>query len=194
MRILALLALLALPPAGVAQPDPGAAYKAYHEAALQGRIEIARNFTSSNLTKQLMYRTPQERAALSEKMRVLMPNTYGILKRAYAPDGRSVTLTLSGKVVTPYRQDVLADVKLVKFAEVWKVDAVSWRSTTPPPSAAPLKPAAKPAPKPLISKEAPKPATARPNVPPPTHRTLGRQKEPCVFKPAMTAEDLERCK
>ena len=70
------------------------------------------------------------------------------------------------------------------------------------PLAAADAPKAEPAKKPATKKTAAKPAAAAPAAATPAVGTLdaaperkfGTEKEPCVYKPVMTAQDLENCK
>ena len=64
------------------------------------------------------------------------------------------------------------------------------------PLAAADEPKAEPAKKPAAKKAAAKPAATPPvgSIDAAPERKFGTQKEPCVYKPVMTAEDLENCR
>ena len=64
------------------------------------------------------------------------------------------------------------------------------------PLAAADEPKAEPAKKPAAKKAAAKPAATPPvgSIDAAPERKFGTEKEPCVYKPVMTAQDLENCK
>jgi hypothetical protein len=71
----------------------------------------------------------------------------------------------------------------------WKVDESSWSNEAPP--------AATPAAAPAGARAgASKPAAKAQSAPIPVApaRKLGPAKPPCVYKPVMTAEDMENCR
>ena len=86
-------------------------------------------------------------------------------------------------------QTMYGTVQMVMENGEWKVDELNWSNerpailATPKPAAAPATAGAKTA-----------PAASAPVAPPTPTRTLGAAKPPCVYKPVMTAEDVENCK
>jgi len=195
MRLLAFLLCL-LPLAASAQSDPLSAYQAYHQAAVMGNLEMAGSYASLALRPKMFARSPQERADLVNKMRNMMPATFSITRRTLSPDRKTATFSLAGRVERPLPQATTGEVRVIQELGKWKVDSVSWVGSGPEKAAAAkAQPAAKS--KVTISPNATplKSPAQRTQVAPPTpDRTLGKAKEPCVFKPVMTPEDLERCK
>jgi len=183
--------LLVLPVAALAQDEIEAAYNKYHRAALAGNIEEAAKFATASRQGEMTGLSGEVRAGAVKMLNNLMPRAYLVASKVLSPTGRSAMLLASGPGDSSGyggARPVYGTIRMTMEGADWKVLEASWGSEKPAGFAA-AKGTAKP-----------KPAAA----PPPSSREsfatsgptpkLGMQKEPCVFKPVMTAEDLERCR
>ncbi|HXC38693.1 MAG TPA: hypothetical protein VN667_07075 [Burkholderiales bacterium] len=184
----ALLLLLALPLATAAAlaEEPEAVYGRYHRVAAAGDVEEMQRYVSAAQRAEIAAMSAGQKEALSKMNATTMPRAYTLKRKISSPDGRSARLF----VITLGQADTLYGViRMAMEGGEWKVGEVRWNSEEP----MELKPVpAKPA-----AAAAPQPARAAPLVGSTTgapERKLGTQKPDCVFKPVMTAEDLENCR
>jgi len=183
----ALLLLLALPLAATAAraEEPEAVYGKYHRVAASGDIEEMQRYVSAAQRAEIAAMSAAQKGALAKMNATTMPRAYSLKRKIAAPDGRSARLF----VVTPGQDDTIYGViRMAMEGSEWKVVDVRWSSEEPMEvKSVPAKPAA----------AQPAPARAAPLVGSTTgapERKLGTQKPDCVFKPVMTAEDLENCR
>jgi hypothetical protein len=208
----AFVLLLSLP--ALAAEEPDAVYARYHRAVVAGDLEeVVRNGTAR--TRSEITGLPvAQREAVVKALGASMPRAFSLLYKNVAPDGQSARLLLrgpGGSVLDARPETLWGNVRMVLERGEWKVAAAEW-STEPPQSmrsaaTTPAPPSAPGAPKAAGQKPAASaPAAAQKAVPAARgaalvgsvnatpERKLGMQKEPCVYKPVMTAEDLENCK
>jgi hypothetical protein len=190
MRFLALALLLLLPPlfpGYAAAEEPEAVYGRYHRVAAAGDIEEMQRYVSAAQRAEIAAMSAAQKEALAKMNAATMPRAYALKRKIASLDGRSARLF----VITLGQADTLYGViRMAMEGSEWKVGDVRWGSDEP----MELKPV--PA-KPAAAAAQPAPARAAPLVGSTTGapgRKLGTQKEPCVFKPVMTAEDVENCK
>lgn len=184
--ILLLAALLALlPGAAAAADEPEIVYAKYHRAVMSNDIDEMQKWVIARRSAELQSASASTRTAALTLAQYMVPRAYAVQRKIVTPNGRA-TLIVSGpwdggqqKLDTVY-----GTVKMQWENAEWKVDETSWSDQKP---AALLTP--KPAP--AAGKGAPA-AGAMTSVP--SGRKLGDAKPECVYKPVMTAEDMERCR
>jgi len=183
--IAAILFLAALP---AAAEEPDATYGKYHRAAVSGDLNEVLNYASAQQRREINGLSPAQRDAEVKMLAASMPRAFVLKSKAVAPDGASARLLLSGpggSVLDDTSETLYGSVRMVLERGEWKVAETNWSNQPPAGLASAGKPPAAPA---AASR---KPAPPKPPAP---ERKFGMQKEPCVYKPVMTAEDMERCR
>jgi hypothetical protein len=124
-----------------------------------------------------------------------MPRAFVIRNKTLAPDGKSARLLVSGpggSTLDARPETLYGTVSMLNERGEWKVAAMNW-SNNPPLGFASAAGAPKPAPTSAPPARSTGGALVGSTSSPPA-RKLGMAKEPCVYKPVMTAEDVENCK
>ena len=199
--IAAILAFLAC--AAFAAEEPDAVYAHYHRAAVSGDLDGVARYSEAAQRNEIAAMSRAQRDANVKMLRASMPRGFVLRSKSVAPDGRSARLVVSGPaepVGGEKPETLYGSIRLVLEGGEWKVAESDWNNV--PPSGPQGAPASNPAP----AAAAPRPAAAKAAASArgggavvgstssaPEHK-LGRAKEPCVYKPVMTAEDLERCR
>jgi hypothetical protein len=195
--IAAILALLAC--AAFAAEDPEAVYAHYHRAAVSGDLGGVARYSQADQRAEIAAMSPAQRDANVKMLRAQMPRGFVLRSKTAAPDGRSVRLVVSGPadpVGNEKPETLYGSIRLVLEGGEWKVADAEWNNVPPAgPQSAPAPAAApKPAgPKAAMPAKGGGAAVVGSTSSAPEHK-LGKAKEPCVYKPVMTAEDLERCR
>jgi len=196
MKTPAILAVLAaalvfLPRAAPAAEEPEAVYAKFHRAAMAGDVDEMLKYGLARRRAEMQGASGPTREAALKLVQFMMPRAFKLENKAVNVKSGRATLTVSG----PFeggRHDmdtVYGTVKMVVENGEWKVDEASWSNDKPPVLAA-QKPAAPPA----AGKAAAAAAGAQAVGSTSQIRKLGEAKPECVYKPVMTAEDVERCK
>jgi len=185
------LFLALLPGAALAQDAIEAAYNKYHRAAVMGNIEEAAKYATAARQKEMTGLAGEVRTGAVKMLGSNMPRAYLVASKTVSPTGRTAFMLASGPGdSTGYggAKPMYGSIRMTLEGADWKVIEASWSPEKPPGFEA------------TQASAKPKPAAAPPQPGRETFATkgptfkLGVQKEPCVFKPVMTAEDLERCK
>jgi hypothetical protein len=136
--------------------------------------------------------------AALKMVRSMMPRAFTLERKAMNPKGQA-TLIVSGPWDVGQQKlgTIYGIVTMLMENGEWRVDESSWSNDKPPMLSTP-KPAAAP---PVADKAASKAAAATKGAPVVGSmssglpgRKLGAAKAECVYKPVMTAEDMENCK
>ena len=190
---LSLTALVALPAAAAEEPD--AVYAKYHRAAVTRDLNEMLQYASAAQRQELSGFSAAQKDAAMKMLEASMPRVYMLKDKTVAPDGKRARLLVSGpggSVLDDKLETLYGTITMVNEQGEWKVGTADW-TNTPPAGLAPA-PAAKSA------APASKAAPARSggalvgSTSAPPERKLGIAKEPCVYKPVMTAEDIENCR
>jgi hypothetical protein len=185
-----------LPCSAFAQEEPEAVYGKYHQALRAGNFEVVKQYAAAESRKQITAIPAGERDAMLALIKAIMPQSYAVSGKEPGADGKSLTLRATGMGTNlgSGKPDAMAGViRMLKEGSDWKVEKADWHSANqrglPPPDPANPPVMLKPVPKSTPKKQPP--AAAAPKAP---ERSLGTAKEPCVYKPVMTNEDMERCR
>jgi len=187
-----LLALLLPPCAALAQSDPEAIYARFHRAAVSGDVDEMARYGHGPQRAEFASMSAAQRQATAKMMAALLPRAYLLNSKTVAPNGQSARLIVSGaSTLTPdgRPEKLYGTIRMELENGEWKVGNMDW-SNTRPAAFTQAKPAA----------AAPAPASKAPSargttvVGTPLERKLGPAKPPCVYKPVMTAEDVENCR
>lgn len=190
--------LFALPLAAFAAEEPEAVYAKYHRAAASGDLAEMNKYGPDARRAELAAMSAAQKDASVKMLAATMPRAHTLRDKRVNPDGRSARLIVSGQGsdFADGKLEVLyGTVRMVMERGEWKVDETSW-SNEPPGSLA----AARPAGSASGDKAAPKAAAKAQGAPvvgatsAAPIRKLGAARPPCVYKPVMTAEDMENCK
>jgi hypothetical protein len=162
-----------LPCAVSAQDDPEAVFGKFHRAILAGNLDDMIKYGTSGGGTDIAKLPADKRKQMLDTMKSLTPKRYKITGRQFSNDGNSLTLRMTGSGASVFGlkgdpQDGV--ILMVKQGGEWKVDEFNWKNAKA--RAAPAAGTMSPAPE-------SKPGTAR---------------EPCVIKPVMTNEEMERCR
>lgn len=212
--IAAALLLLLLAPPALAIDEPDAVYARYHRAVVAGDLEEVMRNGIAQTRSEISGLPVAQREAVVKMLASQMPRAFTLLYKNVAPDGQSARLMLrgpGGSVLDAKSETLWGNVQMVLEKGEWRVAVADW-SNVPPPSMQSAAGAAAPAAAPATQKAAGQkpaavaPASAQKPVAAPRgapmvgsinatpERKLGMTKEPCVYKPVMTAEDMENCK
>ena len=197
---LSLTALAAAPARAADEPD--AVYAKYHRAAVTRDLNEMLRYAAAEQRNELSDISPAQKDAAMKMLEASMPRVYMLKDKTVAPDGKRARLLVSGpggSVLDARPETLYGTITMVNERGEWKVAASNWTNT--PPAGLPSAPAARAAPAAAPKSAAPKSAmpvrsgaalVGSTSAPP--ERKLGQAKEPCVYKPVMTAEDMENCK
>jgi len=195
LRAIALLVLLQVmlaPGAAVAAEAPDAVYAKFHRAAMAGNLEDILKVSPAKRRAEVQAMSQANKDAQLRMARHLLPRGFQVHRTTVQVDGFAF-LHVSGpwfgegeKPVTMY-----GVVRLVQEEGEWKVDESHWSTQKPSELAGP---------KPVADTAAVKPPPSAPMKTKPSAytetptRKLGEAKPECVYKPVMTAKDIENCK
>jgi hypothetical protein len=186
-----LLALLLAPFAAAAQNQPEAVYAKFHRAAVSGDVEEMARHVQAAQRAEIASMSVAQKQASAKMMAALLPRAYVLNDKRVNPNGQGARLIVSGPsaIIPGAKSETLyGTISMAVESGEWKVGNMDWSNTRP----AALAPAVKPA----AASPSSKPPAARGAtvVGTPPERKLGPAKPPCVYKPVMTAEDVENCK
>ena len=190
MRLPVFALLILLSAAALAAEEPEAVYAKFHRAAVSGNIEEMTRYGPAAQRAELASMSAAQKDATVKMMAALLPRAYLLNSRTVNPNGQSARLLVSGashfqpgdKPETLY-----GTITMTMERGEWKVGGMDWSNTGPAPTPkAQTAPAAR-------SKDAPAARGATATGTPP-ERTFGTAKPPCLYKPVMTAEDMENCR
>jgi hypothetical protein len=188
-----LLALLLMPCAAAAQNEPEAVYAKFHRAAVSGDVDEMARHGHAPQRAEIASMSAAQKDASAKMMKALLPRAYVLNDKRVNPNGQSARLIVSGPsaIIPGEKSETLyGTISLMMEAGEWKVSNMDWSNTRPAALAQPaLKP---PATSPLSSR--PPAARGATVVGTEPERKLGPAKPPCVYKPVMTAEDVENCR
>lgn len=200
--IAAFLSLAALAASAArAAEEPDAVYAKYHRAAAAGNMIEMAQYTGAAQRAELLAMSAAQKNALVKMLAATMPRAYSLRNKTVTPEGKAARLLVSGPsgIKDGDKAEILyGTIRMRMEGGAWKVAESDW-TTTPPAGLQAMQSAGKPAaaPGPAAPKSAPPEragaalvgSTSAPPV-----RKLGKAKEPCLYKPVMTAEDIENCK
>lgn len=192
---IALLLLAALPVRAADEPE--AVYAKFHRATMAGELEEMLRHGPAARRAEIQGMSESSRNAALKMAQFMMPRAFTLERKVVNPNGRAAVLIVSGpggggdgKLETIY-----GTVQMLLESGVWKVDDVSWNAEKPAILATP-----KSAPAPAAGKAA---ATAKGGAPVVGSMSsqvtggggkLAPAKPECVYKPVMTAQDIQNCK
>ena len=190
LAFLQLFPLLLLPASAAEEPE--AVYASYHRAAASGNLDEMLRYAPAAKRAEISAMSASQRDAMVKMLAISMPRAYTLKQKQVAPNGANARLLLdgpSGEIIDGKAEMLYGVIRMVNERGEWKVNQSDWGNEprgTAPAASAPAKPAAaKPAAKggTLVGSDFNAPV-----------RKLGTAKEPCVYKPVMTAEDIANCK
>jgi hypothetical protein len=199
---LALMAVLLLPLPALAADEPEAVFARYHRALVAGNLDEVLLNAAEQLRTEIKGLSPEQRHAVVKMLASQAPSGYTLRGRKIEPGNEAARLLVSGdRQLDAVRgtETLYGNIRMLRQRGEWRVAAAEWSihqpvGFAPAPAAAP--PAAAAAPK-AAEKIAPPPKGSPPvvgSMDSAPLRKLGTAKEPCVYKPVMTAEDMEKCR
>lgn len=203
MKLRIVVAFLLLPFSSLAAwaaDEPEAVYAKFHRAAMAGDLDDMLKYGPANRRAEMQGLSAAHRQAALKMAQFMMPRAFTLERKAVHSNGRA-TLVVSGPGDSGggRLQTIYGTILMVTEGGEWKVDEASWSNEKPALLAAPKSApqAARPAAKSPAAKAAPAATGGAPvvgSMAAPTVRKLGPAKAQCVYKPVMTAEDMENCK
>ena len=190
--LFAALALAAAPPLAAAE-EPEAVYAKFHRALHAADLQEMLRYATDAQRAEMAAMSPAQKSASLKMMAVLLPRAYALKDKSIAPGGQAARLALTGtapQLMDGKPETLYGTIRMVMQRGEWKVAASDWTNTAPPMAQPAARPAAAPQ-KAAPQSRATLPVGALENAP---ARKLGTQKPACVYKPVMTAEDLEACR
>jgi hypothetical protein len=199
---LALMAALLLPLPALAAEEPEAVFARYHRALVAGNLDEVLLNAAEQLRSEIKGLSPEQRHAAVKMLAAQAPPGFTLRGKKIEPGNEEARLMVSGDKQMPGTrgsETVYGSIRMLRQRGEWRVAASEWSLHKPidfgaAPASAP--PAAAAAPK-AGEKVAPPPKGSPPvvgSMDSAPMRKLGTAKEPCVYKPVMTAEDLEKCR
>jgi hypothetical protein len=201
MRLLAVVLFLVLLPRAALAEEPEAVYAKYHRAAMAGDLDEMLLYGLGQRRAEMQGAPAARREAVLKMARNMMPRAFKLERKTLEGTNRA-TLVVSG----PWEGDedkmqkIYGVVNMILEGGTWKVDDASWNTdkpallSAPKPAAPHAAPAAHQAParSAVISgKGAPVVGSMAAEAP---GSKLGPAKPECVYKPVMTAQDIENCR
>ena len=199
MKLPVALIFMLLPFVTVAADEPEAVYSKFHRAVMAGDLAEMLKYAPAQRRAEIQGMSASTKDATLKMIQFMMPRAFALQAKTVQANGRGATLVVSGPWAEEGQrlQTMYGTVRMVLENGEWKVDESNWSNerpamlatAKPPAPAAAGKPAAKAAPAgkagaPVVgSMESLEPG-----------RKLGAAKAECVYKPVMTAQDLENCR
>jgi hypothetical protein len=177
-------------PAAAAAEEPESVYAKFHHAAMGGDLDETLKYAPAQRRAEMQGASAATREAALRLVQFMMPRAFRLENRTMGSRGRA-TLIVSG----PWEgggagmRTVYGTIRMVIENGEWKVAESNWSEEKPATLAAP-KPAA---PSPAEAAAAPAKGPQAVGSAAPGHK-LGEAKPECVYKPVMSAEDIERCR
>ena len=178
--------------------EPEGAWKRYHLAVMAGDHDrMLENMLDRQQAEGRIMR-PAAREQAVKAAQFVTPKIYTLERKVLTGADRATLIVSGPRDGSTGRVQVYGTVQLLLENNDWRVYAASWSTERPdilgtrPPEPAPAetKPGGKPAP--VYSGGAPVVGSMAAEQKPGSK--LGTAKAECVFKPVMTAQDLENCK
>ena len=193
--ILSLLsaAFIFLPGIASAADEPETVYAKFHRAAVSGNLDEMLQYGPAQRRSEMQGLSAAHKEAAIKMAQLGVPRAFQLERKTVNPNGRA-TLIVSGPMDDAVRgkETVYGTIKMQLENGEWKVAESNWSSDKPAILATP-KPAAAPAAADKAGTAASLAKGAQ-AVGSASGRKLGAAKPECVYKPVMTAEDVERCR
>ena len=184
-----------------AADEPEVVYGKFHRAVMAGDLDEMLKYGPAQRRAELQTTSASTREAALKMAQFMMPRAFALQWKTVQSNGRGATLIVSGPWADEGQrlQTMYGTVRMLLENGEWKVDEATWSSEKPaiinaakPPAQAPVS-AAKPAGKaaPMAKGGAPVVGSMDSLEP---GRKLGVAKPECVYKPVMTAQDVENCR
>jgi hypothetical protein len=188
----AIALLVLLPLAAFAADEPEVVYAKFHRAAMASDLEEMLKYGPAQRRAEMRGLSEAHKEAALKMAQYMTPRAFLLERKNVQANGKA-TLIVSGAWDVGQQKlgTIYGVVRLLMENGEWKVDEASWSDEKPAILATP-KPAPAAAPKGAIATKG-APAAGSVNSPTPA-RTLGVAKPECVYKPVMTAVDIENCK
>ena len=189
MKILLAIAFFLLPGAALAADEPEVVYGKFHRAAMAGELDEMLKYGPAGRRAEIQGMSAAHREAALKMAQFMMPRAFTLERKTVHSNGRA-TLVVSGPGDSGggALSKIYGTVAMLNERGEWKVDQANWSTEKPAELTAP-----KPAPQ-AASKPAAKPAPGAGSMTAPIGGKLSDAKPECVYKPVMTAQDMENCK
>jgi len=198
VKLLFAIALFLAPYASFAADEPEAVYAKYHHAAMAGDLDEMLQYGPAQRRAEMRGASASTRQATLRMAQGTMPRAFK-LERKVLNQKNQATLVVSG----PWAGDgdrldkIYGTVQMLMENGAWKVDDVIWSAEKPAILSAPKPAPVAPAPEKSVAK-GPASTKGAPVVGSMESGSVGQKlgvaKPECVYKPVMTAKDIENCK
>jgi hypothetical protein len=196
MKLLVAILFMLLPFASLAADEPEVVYGKFHRAVMAGDLEEMLKYGPAQRRAEILGLSASSKEAALRMAQFMMPRAFALNWKTVQANGRAATLIVSGPWAdegTTKLETMYGTVRMLLENGEWKVDEASWSSEKPAIVGAAKPPAdGKAAAKAAPAGKAGAPVVGAMEASP--GRTLGAAKPECVYKPVMTAQDIENCK
>jgi len=189
--------LVLLPLAAFAAEEPEAVYAKFHRAVMAGDLDEMLKYGPAPRRAEMQGMSASSKDAALKMAQFMMPRAFTLQRKTVQANGRGATLIVSGPWAGGGQrlETMYGIVRMVTENDEWKVDESNWSNEKPANLAAPKPPVAAKGAAAVKDAAAGSGAPVVGSTPSATPgRTLGAAKPPCVYKPVMTAVDIENCK
>ena len=194
--LVSLVSVVSLCAVAVAADEPEAVYAKYHRAAASGDLAEMSKYAVAAQRSDMAGMSAAQKDAMVKMLAVTMPRGFVLRSKSVKPDGKNAVLVVSGPGASMGGEKpemLFGTIKMASEGGEWKVAESSWSNN------APAGLADAPAPRSAPAAGAPQKAAAKASAPAGSssatiERPLGKAREPCVYKPVMTAEDMALCR
>lgn len=175
----------------IAAEEPEAVYGKFHRAIVLGNLDEVMKHAPAARRAEMAGMSPAQKDAQIKMLSLMLPRAFTLMGKRVSPNGKIAHLVVTGPgqpiIAGAAPEKLYGQVKMISEEGEWKVEELAWSNERP---AMATQSQASPA----SAKPAAAAAKAAPMAPQPAVRKLGEAKAPCVYKPVMTNEDMERCK
>jgi hypothetical protein len=197
-KFTAAIALLALLPlAAFAAEEPEVVYAKFHRAVMAGDLQEMLKYGPAQRRAEMRGLSEAHKEAALKMARYMMPRAFMLERKNVHANGTATLIAIGPWDVGQQKLGTIYGVvRMITENGEWKVDESNWSNEKPANLATPKSPAPGPAvqvgPKGAAAAKGASIAGSMTLATP--GRTLGAAKPECVYKPVMTAVDLENCK
>jgi len=182
--------------AALAAEEPEIAYGKFHRAIASADLAEAMKYAPAARRTEMAAMSEAQKDAQIKMLSLMLPRAFTLMSKTVAPNGKTANLVVTGPgqpvIAGAAPEKMYGRVKMVSEGGEWKVDELAWSNERPAVAAQTQAPAKPVEPKPAAAAKAAARTSA--TAPQPPTPKLGEAKAPCVYKPVMSNEDMERCR
>ena len=114
-----------------AEDSPEQVYQKYTAAIKSKNLDELKKYMSKKALDEMNAETPEIQQKMIEMIGTFMPESYKVLGQTISPDGKTVTLKLTGIGDMSGNDEMIGTVAIVKLDSGWKIDSENWSNKQP---------------------------------------------------------------